>query len=425
MVIFSPTMTLNLRWVDAESDFDRVADTRMYCYGSNVKDRPRFLDGVRNDPLVGPGDCLLAERAGDGRAVGTATSLSLRMWVRGGVVPCQGVAWVGTVKTSRRGGAGTGGPRDPGIATRIMHETIRRGRERGQVISALMPFRGSFYEHFGYGIMERRVAWTVPIAVFPAGPADGLRFYEEADLAGLVACRQGVAEAGQCDMERSAATAAWYLGQWPGMVVVDRPADEGPVRGWMTLERTHEADGSSTLRVAENGYADLAALRRQLHFLASLRDQYTRAVVTLPADVPLNRLLREPQITHRDARNHPTPEARPYTRMQCRILDHRRFLEAQRLPPDVRGRVAVTVHETEGHATRLWLDFSDGHVTASPTEGAAQFECRDTTWAAVATGDLAGTDAVRYGLATATDADVASLLDVFSRGPLPFAREYF
>ena len=31
-----------------------------------------------------------------------------------------------------------------------------------QVISALMPFRGSFYEHFGYGIAECRCTWTVP-----------------------------------------------------------------------------------------------------------------------------------------------------------------------------------------------------------------------------------------------------------------------
>jgi predicted acetyltransferase len=427
MVILSRSMSLNIRWVD-EADYDRVAETRMYCYGANAREVERFRAGVRGDPLIGPGDLLLAER--DGRAVGTATSLSLRMWVRGGVIPCQGVAWVGTVKTSRRtasgpGGGGGGAPREPGVATRIMHETIRHARDRGQVISALMPFRGSFYEHFGYGVMERRVAWTVPIGVFPHGPFDGLRFLEPGDLPELVACRQRVARSGQCDMERSLATAEWHLGQWDGMIVVDRPDDAGPVRGWMTLQRTLEPDGTTTLRVAECGHEDVPALKRQLHFLASLRDQYSRAVLTLPADVPLTRLLREPQITHRDVRNHPTPEARPYTRMQCRVLDHQRFLEALHLPPDVRGRVSVTVREAEGHATRLGLEIADGRVTVSDATGDAQFECRDTTWAAVATGDLTAADAVRYGLATASDASAASLLDVFSRGPLPFTHEYF
>lgn len=423
------TMSLQLRWVD-ESDYERVAETRLYCYGSATRDRASYLERLRGDPRVKPGDCLLAER--DGRAVGTATSLSMRMWVRGGVVPCQGVAWVGTLKTARRAGGGSGSAashaaREPGIATRIMHETLLLAREREQVISALMPFRGSFYEHFGYGIMERRVDWTLPVAICPSGLSEGLRFFEPGDLPALAACRQRMAESGQCDIERAPEFWETYPARWEdGMIVVDRPDDAGPVRGWMTLLHVHEpADGSDMVRVVEAGYENVAALKRQLAFLGGLRDQYSRAVLTLPADVPLNRLLREPQITHRDNRNHPTPEARPYTRMQCRILDHRRFLEALRLPTDVRGRVGVTVHETEGHASRLWLEMGDGHVAVSPTEGDAQFECRDTVWAAVATGDLTATDAVRYGLAACPDPAAAALLDSLARGPMPFTHEYF
>jgi hypothetical protein len=62
-------------------------------------------------------------------------------------------------------------------------------------------------------------------------------------------------------------------------------------------------------------------------------------------------------------------------------------------------------------------------VTA--TQGEAQFECRDTAWAAIVTGDLAASEAVRLGLATASDLNAPSLLDVFARGPLPFTHEYF
>jgi hypothetical protein len=107
------------------------------------------------------------------------------------------------------------------------------------------------------------------------------------------------------------------------------------------------------------------------------------------------------------------------------VLDHKRFVEAMRLPKDVQGQVAVTVHETEGHASRLWIDIADGHVTVSATEGEAQFECRDTAWAAIVTGDLAASEAIRLGLATASDPSAASLLDAFARGPLPFTHEYF
>ena len=49
------------------------------------------------DARAKPGDFLIAER--NGLDVGTSTSLSLKMCIRGGCVPCQGVAYVGTVKT--------------------------------------------------------------------------------------------------------------------------------------------------------------------------------------------------------------------------------------------------------------------------------------------------------------------------------------
>ena len=45
------------------------------------------------------GDYLLAEV--DGQPVGTATSLSMKMWVRA-IIPCQGVARVGAIKTMQR-----------------------------------------------------------------------------------------------------------------------------------------------------------------------------------------------------------------------------------------------------------------------------------------------------------------------------------
>src|SRR5439155_1335951 len=127
--------------------------------GGASKDLPSFQEGIRFDQRPAPGDFLLAEQ--DGYPVGTATSLSMSMWIRGGRVPCQGVGWVGTIKTHRRGSRGAGG----GVASQVMHEVLHRAREREQVVSALGPFRGSFYEHFGYGNVERHCSWTVPLAV--------------------------------------------------------------------------------------------------------------------------------------------------------------------------------------------------------------------------------------------------------------------
>lgn len=409
-------MPLQLAWVGQE-DLDRVALTRMQCYAHASRDIERFREGIRADVRAKPGDYLLAER--DGITVGTTTALSMTMWVRGGAVPCQGVAWVGTVKTHRRRAEG-----EDGVATRLMRETVRMARERGQAVSALMPFRASFYEHFGYGLVERRNDWTLPLEVLPKGPADGLRFFRQDDLPELARFRQRAVERGQCDIERSPYVWEFLLQRAEsGFIVVDRPEPDGPVRGYMFFE--HAIVGTKDyIRVTQNNYEDAVALRRQLHFLASLRDQYAAAIVTLPADLPLNWLLRESQVPHRPV-NHATAELRQYTRMQLRVLDHKRLIEAMTLPSESSGRVVVAVRESEGHESRFEVEFLDGRAAVSSTTASATFTCPDRVWAAVVCGDMPATRAVELGLASAQDPRAVKVLDVFGIGPPPFTSEYF
>src|SRR4051812_31746016 len=107
-------MALNLRWVD-DAERDRVAETRLRCYAAGTKDLDRYREMIHHDGRPIAGDFLLAER--DGEAIGTTTSLSMTMWVRGAALPCQGVAWVGTVRTARR--QTTGGGAGAGVASRL------------------------------------------------------------------------------------------------------------------------------------------------------------------------------------------------------------------------------------------------------------------------------------------------------------------
>jgi len=421
-------MSFTLRWVQAsEQELDRVAETRMRCYAHAAKDMDRYKEGIRTDPRAAPGDFLLAEQ--DGVAVGTATALSLTMWMRGAALPCQGVAYVGTIKTHRRGSSS----QSAGVATRVMHETLRIARERGEVLSALMPFRTSFYEHFGYGLVERRFDWTVPLSVLPHGAFEGVHFYQPDDLPELRLCRQRMAERGQCDVERSASMWDAVLKKSEdGFLVVDRPEPGGPVYGWTWLRHSAE-NGKDLIRVAEIGYDDTPALLRLLHFLASLRDQYAAAFLTLPADVQLNRVLRETQLPHRPV-NHPTAECRTHTRMQLRILDPKRLIEAMHLPVHYKGAISVAVKECdEGesgrpHVSRFRLEIADGRgqvvMGDSGNAGTPSFKCADTTWASVVSGDLAATVALRLGLANG-DMSAATLLDAFAQGPIPACLEYF
>src|SRR3954452_11275506 len=134
-------MSLTMRWV-GEADYDRVSVCRARCYAGSLGDFERYRSRLGDDTRGRPGDYLLAER--DGEAIGTATSLSMTLWARGGSVSCQGVAFVGTIKTLRRTG---GSERGRGIASQVMDEMLRKARERQQPVTALMPFRASFYEH--------------------------------------------------------------------------------------------------------------------------------------------------------------------------------------------------------------------------------------------------------------------------------------
>ena len=42
------------------------------------------------------------------------------------------------------------------------------------------------------------------------------------------------------------------------------------------------------------------------------------------------------------------PSCGPTRGCRCRILDHKRFLEAMELPADVKARTVVAIHESEG-----------------------------------------------------------------------------
>jgi predicted acetyltransferase len=403
-------MALNLRWVGTD-ELDRVAMTRLRCYAKSAADYEAFKIRAANDPRSGSGDYLLAEA--DGQPVGTATHVPLTMHVRGGVIPTQGVAWVGAVRTARR-------QPGAGVATAVMQAMLRRARDRGDVASALMPFRASYYQHFGYGVVERRHEWTIPLSVLPRGETGNLRFYEPGDFESRSQLARDAAAAGQCDFE-------WSDDYWrttdqspDGFDLIDRGT--GAADSYFRLAH-QQADGKDVARIPALFYRDAAALRRVLSFCSTLKDQYAAVHLTLPADVPLNRMLAETQLPHRPV-NHAVASVHPHTRMQVRVLDHQRFLQAIRWPAETAGKAIVAVEECEGGVSRFENDVHAGRAAVTPVGAGEDFRCPDSTWAAVACGDLTATAAVRFGLASGTTRG-CSLLDALSAGPVPFSNMFF
>jgi predicted acetyltransferase len=403
-------MSLTLKWVGKEAA-EAVGQTRALCYAPATKEIPEFQQRLANDARVTGDDLLIAHR--DGVPVGTTTSYSMTMWIRGQPVPCQGVAWVGTVKTHRRSG---------GIASSLMGETLHKGRERGQVISALMPFRASFYEHFGYGLVERRNTWTIPLSILPTEPTGQFTFITGADDARRD-CWQRMVQNGQCEIERGdGAWNHWTSNEGESYVVADQPKGE-PMRSWYCWTQ-QKLNGKDILSVDHLAFDSIESLRRGLSFFATLKDQYWAVKLTLSADLQLFRLFKETQVPQRPV-NHETAEAKYFTRMQVRVLDHARLISGLCLPDDVRGEATLSIRETEGTTTTLRIRFAKGRANAAPTTAPADIECTDKQWAAIVLGDLVATRAAELSLIKTRSPQALRLLDAFAAGPAPFCSEYF
>ena len=211
-------MSLKATWLGPK-DLDRITDIRLRCYGGGPADRPKFLLKSQFDRSADGDVLILSDDTGD---VATATSLSMTCNVRGTPLPCQGVAWVGTVRSHRRRRVD-----GRGLASRVMDALAEKAKERGQPVGMLAPFRVSFYESFGYGVMERQNTWTIPLAILPEDDTSGFGEYRDSDFAAAVASRQRQFDATHGDV----ATPAHSLKCWlailadVGFRMVDRQGD--------------------------------------------------------------------------------------------------------------------------------------------------------------------------------------------------------
>jgi predicted acetyltransferase len=246
----------------------------------------------------------------------------------------------------------------------------------------------------------------------------------EADKPAMAESRAGMVGRGQCDIERSQSDWDDYFERKAndGFIVVD-PKPEGGLRGWI-LYKHENVGGKDLLRLMDLVYDDAAALRRQLAFLGSLRDQYSAAALILPVDLPLNLLLKETQVPHRGV-SHAAAELRIHTRMQVRILDHARMLAAMNLPAHHKGSAVIEVRETEGFVSKFRIELEGGRASAKATNVSPDIVCTDRTWAGIVMGDLPIAKAAEMELVELTKPNAADALEAFAEGPVPFCSDGF
>jgi predicted N-acetyltransferase YhbS len=214
---------------------------------------------------------LVAEE--DGRALASVVGLRMRQNVRGLVHDMAGVATVASHPSARR----------RGLVRGLLERLLRQMREEGATVSALYPFRPSFYARFGFvGVPRHRTATFAP---------DGLSHLIRAELPGEVE-RLTMADG----FDEFDALTRRLLRERHGFSIFDATRTEGfrddPV--WVALARSGgETVGGVRYRITEYG-ADLVAedllttgpLGRALllQFFARHVDQVARVTVTVGTD---------------------------------------------------------------------------------------------------------------------------------------------
>ncbi|GIH14497.1 GNAT family N-acetyltransferase [Rugosimonospora africana] len=262
---------MQIRRVSAEERLDTSMPLTAYAFAPSPEpvDREKWRDNL---PYYQGHSTLMAEDGG--RTLAVVTSIPMRQNVRGSVYPMAGIAGVASHPLARRQG------HVRTLLTRLLGEM----RDDGRPVSALYPFRPSFYHRFGY------IGLPMPptVSFAPADLAPLLR----ADLPGEVSWeRLADGYDGYRDMREQLVARRHGCAILPDYAVA-RFRDEE--QRWLVTARSGgELVGAVTYRITDHG-GDLLAddllttgpLGRALllRFFASHVDQVTRVSVRVDPD---------------------------------------------------------------------------------------------------------------------------------------------
>lgn len=255
-------------------DFDiRLADPRddaispiaAYAFDDTPRKPPEQGEIERWQRIRRDDRIFLSYRDGD--PIAKTHTLPMTMNVRGTVLPMGGVSGVACMPAGRRSGH----------IRALLEHSLTVMREDGQPVSALYPFRESFYERFGFA------GWTAPrwITVDPAKLGPILRIPKQGTV------RQRAMKDGFAD---------WIAFMRERQAVIPGFSLQGAARGeswvedndfWVTTVHEGEAvtgamiykitDNVSTMSVASMLWSTVDAQYGLLDFIARHVDQVERA----------------------------------------------------------------------------------------------------------------------------------------------------
>lgn len=405
-------------------ELEEVARLEAHSFPAPGRNSRWWMEFLRNGPQGGLESLWVAEE--DGRLVGACLLYWLRQWIAGVALPVMGLGGVAISPTHRR----------RGLAQRMLVAGFGHARERGDVASALFPFRASFYEDLGYGLAGEAHQYQLPPALLPDDKAERLKVRlvdtpEDLEaMKGVYAEAARLLQTGQLDRTDRSWRGAW--GDDEQAAVVYRN-DDGVPEGYCIVR--YRADlplDRRYLEVEERAWLSLGAQRGIYAWLSTLGDQWREIAYRAHPEEGFGDRISEPRLPLLQAPSWRLwfPSATLLRGPMFRVLDVRDALQARTLAseaeltlkleivdgqvPENRGPWRVRI---EGGAMRVerWIGGRADAELAMPIQ----------TLSRIFIGAIAPWQALAGGLATLTGSDVVKMLDLAFEVPKPWMFDRF
>ncbi len=382
-----------------------------------------WQDILANGPHGGLESLWVGEEAG--RLVAACQLLWLRQWIGGVAIPVMGLGAVAIAPTHRR----------RGLAGHFLTAGFDHARERGDVASALYPFRASFYERLGYGLAGEAHQYQVPPNLLPDDPAERMRV-RLVDGPGDEAAMRAVYAAGAREqsgqIERSERNWRKAWGAEEQAAVVYR-GESGDPEGYCIVR--YRADLPVTTRyleVEERMWLTLGAQRGIYAWLSSLGDQWREIAYRAHPEEGFGDRIQEPRLPLLSAPSWGLwfPSATLLRGPMFRLLDVPAALDMRTAAPGVELTLRLEVEDEQVEENRgPWrLRIESGRMHVERGSGGAvdaSLRIPVKTLSRIYVGAILPWQAFAGGLATVDRPETVTALDHAFAVPKPWMFDRF
>lgn len=268
-------------------EIDAVAEVVTHSFPNPARGRGWWRDYMTSGPHGGPEEIWVAEE--DGEIVGSCLLLRISQWISGAAFPVMALGVVTTAPTHRR----------IGLAERMIAAGLRQARERGDVASALYPFRIGYYEGLGYGLAGEAHQYMVPPGCLPDAPDERRRVRlvrTPADAARLrdVYARGARLQTGQVERGER----AWrYVLEGDDRAAVLYEGESGDAEGYAVVRYRADLPVQDRFLEVEERIWLTTRARDGIHaWLSTMGDQWPRLAYRAHPDEGFGDRIREPRL---------------------------------------------------------------------------------------------------------------------------------